>query len=67
MLRRTFSVSALAAAVLPKPALAGSPTAPEDERLNAFFEAASLERLRLSPEAMTYRGMKDSYGELANT
>ncbi|HEY4032184.1 MAG TPA: DUF885 domain-containing protein [Caulobacteraceae bacterium] len=64
MLRRTFSVSALAAAVLPKPALAGSPTAPEDERLNAFFEAASLERLRLSPEAMTYRRMKDSYGEL---
>jgi hypothetical protein len=74
MLRRTFSASALAAVILPKQALAQSsagspgaaPATSEDARLYAFFEEASLERLRLSPETMTYRGMKDRYGELGD-
>lgn len=74
MLRRTFSAGALAVAMLPERALAqppsGSPSPPrstsEDMRLYAFFEAASMERLRLSPEAMTFRGMKERYGELGD-
>jgi hypothetical protein len=57
MLRRTFSTGALTAVILPELALAqpasGAALAtPEDARLYAFFEAASMERLRLSPEAM---------------
>ncbi len=72
MLRRTFSVSALAAVILPERVLAQPatasppPPASEDARLFAFFEAASMERLRFSPEAMTFRGMKERYGELGD-
>ncbi|OAF16577.1 hypothetical protein AYJ54_05335 [Bradyrhizobium centrolobii] len=74
MLRRTFSVSVLAAVMIPKRALAqlsaaspgAIPAASEDTRLNDFFEQASLARLRLSPETMTWRGMKERYGELGD-
>lgn len=74
MLRRTFIVGALAAINLPKRALAQPPAASsdaipastEDARLNAFFEEASIGQLRLSPETMTYRGMKERYGELGD-
>jgi uncharacterized protein (DUF885 family) len=72
MLRRTFSASALAALVLPERALAQpaarppAPASSEDARLFAFFEQGSTERLRFSPETMTFRGMKERYGELGD-
>ena len=73
MLRRSFSLGALVAVVLPEHVLAetaapsgAAPAMSEDARLYAFFEEASREQLRLSPETMTYRGMKERYGELGH-
>ena len=59
--RRTFL--ALTGAALPF--RAWSQTAPPDDaRLAAFFEKVDQERLQLSPESLTSRGLKERYGEL---
>jgi len=59
--RRTFL--ALTGAALPF--RGWSQTAPPDDaRLAAFFEKVDQERLQLSPESLTSRGLKERYGEL---
>ena len=76
MLRRTFSavVVALSAAIVPARALTQPTPAPrfifpaplEDARLAAFLDEIDLETIRLSPEQLTFRGMKERYNELGD-
>ena len=67
MHRRSFSVLLSSALIMPRCAWSGSaPEAVQSEeaRLAAFFQKADQERLDLSPESMTFRGIKKRYGEL---
>lgn len=67
MHRRSFSALFSSALILPQ--RAWSQSAPgtsqsEETRLAVFFQEADEERLDLSPESMTFRGIKKRYGEL---
>src|SRR5690242_15280593 len=69
MHRRAFSALLISGAAIPWQAW--SQPAPhaaqsEESRLAAFFQKADEERLNLSPEAMTFRGIKKRYGELGD-
>jgi uncharacterized protein (DUF885 family) len=68
MHRRAFSTALLAATAMPGFAYAHQAASveaqSEDARLAAFFRKADDEHLELSPEAMTFRGLKRRYGEL---
>ena len=59
--RRTFL--ALTGAALPFRGWSQT-VPPDDARLAAFFEKVDQERLQLSPESLTSRGLKERYGEL---
>ena len=74
MLRRTLWLAALSASVFPTALASQIPSgagrsklvASEDARLAAFFEETNLQRMRLSPETLTFRGMKERYDELGD-
>lgn len=68
--RRSFGAALLATTAMPVAGRSQDPTRAasqsEDARLTAFFRKADDERLELSPEAMTFRGIKRRYSELAD-
>src|SRR4051812_14378667 len=67
--RRVFSNLLLAGIASPRAAwsqVKADGLSSEDARLTAFFRKADDERLELSPEAMTFRGIKRRYSELGD-
>ena len=74
MIRTACSALALGAVLMAGPAMAQAPAPPpaapaaqsEDARLSAFFLAAFMEVVNLSPETLTQLGMKTRYSELGD-